>query len=109
MADTVAVEIDVPKDVIDSLKRYTLDSLMLDGEVPREIKYAIVTGLALKMEGDPLWESIAEAIIGEVESRKGDIVQSIADRITAQLSKGINHAASQLVQKLGEKLKNVRI
>jgi len=105
---TVAVEIALPVDAIESLKRYTLDSLMLDGEVPRDIKHAITKAIASHVETSPAWESISGLIVDEVESRKAEIVKAIADRIVVQVSQGISHAATQVVQQLGTKLKSTR-
>lgn len=108
MSDNVAVEVEVPVETIESLKRYTLDSLMLEGDVPREIKYAITKALAGHIESSPEWEGIAAMIVAEVESRKEEIVKSIADRMVSQISQSVNHAASQVVQQLGTKLKSAR-
>lgn len=108
MSNDVTVEIQIPVEAIESLKRYTLDSLMLEGEVPHDIKRAITSAIGKHVEASPEWERIAAAIVAEVESRKDEVVKAIADRMVAQISQGVSHAASQVVQQLGTKLKNTR-
>lgn len=108
MSENVAVEIEIPVEAIESLKRYTLDSLMLEGEVPHDIKRAITQAIGKHVEASPEWEKIAAAIVAEVESRKKEVVKAIADRMVSQIAQGVNHAASQVVQQLGMKLKSTR-
>ncbi len=108
MSETVKVEIEIPVEAIDAMKRYTLDSLMLEGDVPHDIKRAITQAIGKHVEASPEWEKIAAMIVAEVEAQKDHVVKSIADRIVSQLSQGVNHAASQVVQQLGSKLKSVR-
>ena len=108
MSENVTVEIEIPVEAIESLKRYTLDSLMLEGEVPHDIKRAITKAIGEHLEASPEWEKIAAMIVAEVESRKEEVVKSIADRMVSQISQGVNHAASQVVQQLGSKLKSTR-
>lgn len=108
MSEKVTVEIDIPVEAIESLKRYTLESLMLEGDVPNDIKRAITQAIGRHVEGSPVWENIASAIVAEVESRKEEVVKAIADRMVSQIAQGVNHAASQVVQQLGTKLKSTR-
>ena len=106
--NTIKTEIEIPTETIEELKRYTLDSILLDDEIPKDIKRAITQAIAKHIESSPEWEKIALEIVKEVESRKSEIIKSIADRMVSQISKGINHAASQVIQQLSSKLSNTR-
>ena len=106
--DTI-VAVGIPSEAIESLKRYTLDSLMLEGEVPRDIKHAITKAIADHISLSEQWGEIAEAIAKDVESRRDEIVKAISDKIVAQISHGVSHAAARTVQELGTALKSVRL